>query len=133
MSERSIQNNFAYYLRKQGAKVVKFHGGPFTEKGTPDLLGAWHGRSLAIEVKQPGGRLSDIQRQRLREWRAAGARAGVVWTFAGLRRLLSDSPAPHCQKCGGPTVLAPVNGSPTLVCAGCGATSVVLEEELYEG
>lgn len=67
-------------LTRLGAKVVKFHGGPETEAGTPDLIGCFMCLCFAVELKQPGEKPTDIQVKRLREWREAGARVGVATT-----------------------------------------------------
>ena len=37
-----------------GGRWIKIHGGPYQEKGLPDILGCLEGRFIAIEVKLPG-------------------------------------------------------------------------------
>lgn len=67
-----------------GAKLAG-HGGRgqfvrFGHKGSSDILGvlAPHGRLLACEVKKPGGKLTEHQKQFLDCVRAAGGLALVV-------------------------------------------------------
>lgn len=57
---------------------TKFHGGPFTPAGVPDLIGCVEGCMCALEVKQPGEEASPVQRRRIAHLRRAGAISGVV-------------------------------------------------------
>lgn len=67
-------------------KCIKTHGSPYTEIGTPDLMGCYDGRLFVFEVKRPDvdkdgnfiEKPSNIQLKRLDEWHAVGAIAGVV-------------------------------------------------------
>ena len=61
-----------------GCEVTKIHGGPYTRKGEPDLLGCCNGRFFAIEVKLPGETPEPIQLHVLRLWAKAGARVGIA-------------------------------------------------------
>ena len=56
----------------------KYHGGPFTRAGVPDLLGVVEGRFIALEVKQPGESPSVIQRHMHARLRDASAIVAVV-------------------------------------------------------
>lgn len=82
MKEAQLQRKIQQALiDRYGAKVIKFHGNEYTEIGTPDLIGvfiATTGRAYTffLEVKLPGQSPSPIQKQRIREWRNAGAIAG---------------------------------------------------------
>ena len=46
--------------------------------GIPDFCGIYKGRPLYIEAKAPGGKVSELQKQRIAEIRAAGGLALVV-------------------------------------------------------
>lgn len=59
-------------------KAVNFHGSPFAERGTPDIVGTYNGLAFVVEMKRPGEVPEPLQLHRLREWRAAGARAGIA-------------------------------------------------------
>lgn len=79
--ERSIVGRAANLINGEpGAKCIKIHGSPLMERGTPDLIGSYQGRTFAIETKQPGEKPDPIQVFRLREWKRAGARTGVAQT-----------------------------------------------------
>lgn len=69
-----------------GCKAINIHGGIYTERGTPDIIGSCRGEMFCFEVKRPsGGRTSKIQELRLRQWRATGAEARVVRSLEEVR------------------------------------------------
>jgi hypothetical protein len=54
-SELNLQQKFLKALRlTDNCKVIKTVGGPYQERGVSDLLLCWHGRYVAIELKEPG-------------------------------------------------------------------------------
>ena len=62
-----------------GGKAINIHGSPFSERGTPDILGCINGRMVAFECKRDDKEdLEKIQKWRLSEWIAAGATVGGV-------------------------------------------------------
>lgn len=61
------------------SKAINIHGSPFSERGTPDVIGCINGRLVAFECKRDAKeRLEKIQEWRLCEWIAAGAVVGGV-------------------------------------------------------
>ena len=56
----------------------KNHGGPMGAKGISDILGCYHGRMLAVEVKAPSGRISEDQQRFIDNVNAAGGLAFVA-------------------------------------------------------
>lgn len=61
------------------AKAINIHGSPFSERGTPDVIGCINGQMVAFECKRDGREdLEKIQKWRLSEWIAAGAVVGGV-------------------------------------------------------
>lgn len=77
--EAAIVSQIARLIREiPGAVVRKRHGTAWGMSGDPDLYGCVSGRHFEIEVKRPGCRPTLLQEQRLAEWRAAGALAGVA-------------------------------------------------------
>ena len=61
------------------SKAINVHGGVYTERGTPDVIGCVDGRAVAFECKRdPGESETAIQRWRLAEWLASGAVVGSV-------------------------------------------------------
>lgn len=60
------------------ARCFKHHGNRFTEAGHSDLYGSVDGRSFYIEMKAPGGKLSELQTKFLHDMYAIGCIVG--WT-----------------------------------------------------
>jgi hypothetical protein len=65
-----------------GGKAVKVHGSVYSEKGTPDIDAVVAGVAYKLEAKLPGEKPTSIQSKRLREWAAAGAVVGVIYSKA---------------------------------------------------
>lgn len=62
-----------------GGKAINIHGSPFSERGTPDVIGCINGRLVAFECKRDEKEEpTPIQKWRLSEWIAAGAVVGGV-------------------------------------------------------
>ena len=62
--------------------MFKIHGGPTMMAGLPDLIGVWHGRFIAVEVKMPGNGPSKIQERVMDRIRQAGGRVVVAHSVA---------------------------------------------------
>lgn len=61
------------------AKAINIHGGIYTERGTPDVIGCINGRMVAFECKRDATeKETSIQRWRLAEWLTSGAVVGSV-------------------------------------------------------
>lgn len=61
------------------SKAINIHGSPFSERGTPDIIGCVNGRMVAFECKRDESEEpTPIQKWRLSEWIAAGAVVGGV-------------------------------------------------------
>lgn len=58
--------------------MVKVHGGPYQDKGTPDLLACYKGFFVAIEVKTPRGAAKPEQEAAQRGIIAAKGRALIT-------------------------------------------------------
>ena len=63
VKESEIQSQIRDYLRWTGWFVVKIHQSMGSYKGIADLYAIREGRSVWIEVKRPGGRMSEHQRR----------------------------------------------------------------------
>ncbi len=79
MREKMFENKIKRYLKERGAYCVKYFGCSYSTSGTPDLLCAINGYFLAIEVKAPEGRASELQLAKIDEIRKAGGFAYVVY------------------------------------------------------
>ena len=74
MLERDIVIAIKIYLASLGSDVFfwKEHGGPYGTSGVPDIICCYKGRFLGLEVKQPGGRLTALQKRAIEKINAAG-------------------------------------------------------------
>ena len=66
---------------RPGVAVRKRHGTAMGVAGDPDLYGSIDGRHFEIEVKRPDDPASiptQLQAQRMQEWRDAGALVGIA-------------------------------------------------------
>lgn len=100
MLERDLTKKILAYLRTlPGSWWFKHHGGPYAQRGVPDVLGTIGARSISqvqfledgqrvvfgdlgqfwfFEVKAEGGKLTPWQEKTIQELRAAGAQGAVV-------------------------------------------------------
>lgn len=90
--ESSLQITCRGILKAEGAKGVKAN--PTNGAGTPDWLGSYLGRSLALEFKAPGADRTERGRRRRQlheqvEWAAAGAVVATIRSTDELRRVLA--------------------------------------------
>jgi len=90
--ESSIVNGLIKWINKQpGCKAQKTHGGSLRQ-GTPDILGSWKGRMLAIEVKRPGSNnVTPLQQKELEAWSKAGAISGVAHSLKELKDIIKEA------------------------------------------
>lgn len=63
--------------------------GKFTRKGVADILGIVNGLPLAIEVKREGGKVSEDQKEFLREFRNNGGVAIIATTPQEVHEVLT--------------------------------------------
>lgn len=65
-----------------GCKAIKTHGSAYGEAGTPDIFAVRNGQAYLLEVKTMKGKVSEIQKHRMKQWEEAGARVAVVRSVA---------------------------------------------------
>lgn len=89
--ERRIVQRIQAYLEGRGARPFKIFGeeGSYQEAGIPDLLVCYRGVFIGVEVKQPGGEASPLQKRVLRSIESAGGIAAVVESVEQVEHLLS--------------------------------------------
>lgn len=76
--------------KARGAFAFKIHGGPTMMVGLPDQIMCYRGQFVAMEVKMPEGKISNIQERRLQEIRSAGGHAFVVRSVEDATDALDD-------------------------------------------
>lgn len=68
---------------------LRFGKNPFPQPGVPDILAWQNGRSMAIEVKSPGGRLRPEQARWLDRFQKEGGTALVARSIDDVQRFLN--------------------------------------------
>ena len=71
-SEKNFENKIKNYLKNNGCWYVKYFANRMTKSGIPDLLTCINGTFVAIEVKGPHGKPSELQLYNRDEIRKAG-------------------------------------------------------------
>lgn len=77
MLEQKIQSKIIKKLELNGWLVLKLI--KVSKSGYPDLIALKNGKTIFIEVKQPNGVLSEIQKYRIKELTSQGFEC-KVWT-----------------------------------------------------
>jgi len=86
MKEKVLQKKVLDWLRSQPQTwAVKYHGGPYSEVGVPDVLACVEGRFLAIELKGAGGRVAPIQAVQIGRIDKAGGVALVAYSLTDVQ------------------------------------------------
>ena len=80
----------------------KVPGSVYGRRGTPDILGCWDGRFVALELKAPKGRVTALQRATLDDIRGAGGFAAVVSGNDGWRAVFKEMRDGWCYSDGRP-------------------------------
>ncbi|WNN95763.1 VRR-Nuc domain protein [Gordonia phage Fribs8] len=75
-------------LEAEGAFMFKVHGSALMMAGLPDLIGVYHGRFIAVEVKMPGNTTSAIQDRVIDKIRKAGGRVVVAYNVDDALKVL---------------------------------------------
>ncbi len=80
-AETVLQERIQAALNKlPGCWCFKVHGNQYQMAGVPDIIGCYHGRMFALEVKMPGEEPTPIQQARLRHINAAGGITATVYS-----------------------------------------------------
>jgi hypothetical protein len=92
--EKTVVAAIMRALKARGVRwLIKTHGDPYQAAGLPDIIAIapGTGRFLGIEVKRPGGRLTDLQKATLARINAAGGVAGVAFGVEDALALLEQA------------------------------------------
>ena len=89
MLETEITNKILKYLNDLDCcEARKQHGGPYAQRGEPDIDCVYRSVSLKLEVKTEKGKVSKLQTSRIEKWRKAGAVACVVRSVEDASRMI---------------------------------------------
>lgn len=79
-AEKQFENKVKAFLKNNGCWFLKYWGGAaYTKSGIPDMLVCCKGRFIAVEVKAPNGKPSDLQIYNLRQIDRAGGLAILLY------------------------------------------------------
>lgn len=79
-AEKQFENKIKGLLKESGAWFIKYWAGSkFTKEGIPDILACVNGRFVAIEVKAPNGRASELQKYNVKKINNAGGYAVILY------------------------------------------------------
>lgn len=87
--EKKIENKIREAWIGAGGYAIKNHGGQYTPKGQPDLTGCFDGRYIAMEVKEPNGRITPVQLKHLKQIAAAGGVAVIAYDTTAFTAILN--------------------------------------------
>ena len=91
MKESDIQTKILRWAEKlTGVWIVKYPGGTYGRKGIPDLLLSVKGKFLAIEVKKPGGKPTQMQLLEQKKIRSTGSRSEIVESFVEAKKIILE-------------------------------------------
>ncbi|MBF0747306.1 VRR-NUC domain-containing protein [Gemella sp. 19428wG2_WT2a] len=77
-SEKAYENKIKKFLKDNGCFYIKYNPQQFGQAGTPDILACVGGRLVAIEVKRESGKISELQKYKIKEIIKAGGIAFVT-------------------------------------------------------
>lgn len=79
-AEKNFENKIKAFLKDSGCYFIKYWGGgEFTKAGVPDLLICCNGHFVALEVKAPNGKPSELQLYNLRKIEESGGYAILLY------------------------------------------------------
>lgn len=79
-AEKNFENKIKNFLKEQDAWFIKYWAGSrFTKDGVPDILACVNGYFVAIEVKAPNGKPSELQKYNVRKINEAMGIAVILY------------------------------------------------------
>ena len=83
------------HLTSLGSDVFfwKEHGGSYGTSGIPDIICCYKGRFLGLEAKQPGSKLTALQRRALEKINAAGGIGRRVESVDDVKAVIAQADA----------------------------------------
>ena len=94
-AEKNFENRLKKFLEDEGCWFVKFFANAYTKSGIPDILCCCNGYFLAVEVKAPNGKPSELQKWNIQKINDSSGIGVVLYPdqfddFKKLIRHLSD-------------------------------------------
>ncbi len=91
MQENTIVKGILAYLRSiNDCFCWKEHGGMYGTAGLPDIICCYKGKFIAFEVKNAGGKVTELQKRTMGQINAAGGAAMLVRSVDEVKTRLRD-------------------------------------------
>ena len=78
-AEKNFENKVKKFLEDEGCWYVKYFANRMTKSGIPDLLACVNGYFVAIELKAPNGKPSELQKYHQKKIREAGGISIILY------------------------------------------------------
>ena len=88
MREQDIQLRIRKWFEANGWIVLKTVA--LSTAGWPDLIALKEGVTIFVEVKKPGGKLSDLQAFRIEQLIKAGFQAFTAYSFSDFQKKINE-------------------------------------------
>ena len=89
-AEKNFENRLKKFLEDEGCWFVKFFANAYTKSGIPDLLVCCNGYFVAVEVKAPNGKPSELQKRNIDKINELGGYGVILYPnqFDDLREMI---------------------------------------------
>jgi len=93
-AEKNFENRLKKFLEDEGCWFVKFFANAYTKSGIPDLLVCCNGSFVAVEVKAPNGKPSELQKMNIKNIIEQGGWGVILYPdqFDDFKKII------HCLK-----------------------------------
>lgn len=90
--EKRFENRVKKFLEDEGCWFVKYFANSFTKSGIPDILCCCNGSFVAIEVKAPNGKPSELQKWNIQKINLAGGIGVILYPdqFDDFKKLIHE-------------------------------------------
>ena len=78
-AEKNFENRLKKFLESEGCWFVKFFANAYTKSGIPDILCCCNGYFVAIEVKAPNGKPSELQKYNIQKINDSGGYGVILY------------------------------------------------------
>lgn len=78
-AEKNFENRLKKFLESEGCWFVKFFANAYTKSGIPDILCCCNGYFVAVEVKAPNGKPSELQKYNIQKINDSGGYGVILY------------------------------------------------------
>ena len=92
VKESTLQRNTVALILLRGGHAIVTRP-PGVPSGTPDIVGVYRGRSIAVETKVGDNVPEPLQVAQMGQWRRGGARVVVAYALEDVEMMLTETDA----------------------------------------